>query len=62
MACLQAIGHLKQLTRLELHRNKGLTQPGLMQLTVLSRLQKLTVDHAAEVTPDLLEQFWAALR
>jgi hypothetical protein len=64
MACLQAIGsRLTQLTCLSLLNNPGLTRYGLMQLTGLSRLQELDVDRdGAEVTDEVLQVFWAALR
>jgi hypothetical protein len=40
VVCLEAIGHLTQLTSLRLWGNEGLTQHGLMQLTGLSRLKR----------------------
>jgi hypothetical protein len=61
MVCLAAVGHLTQLTTLRLP-GSGLTQQGLMLLTRLSQLQELTVHGNEEVTDELVEQFWAAVR
>jgi hypothetical protein len=62
MACLAAIAQLTQLTELRLERNDGLTQQGLMLLTGLKQLQTLSVDRNAEVTAEVVDSFWAALR
>jgi hypothetical protein len=59
--CLAAIAHPPKLTELKLEGNCGLTRQGLMQLTRLSRLQKLGSD-AECMTPHSWQSFWAALR
>uniref|UniRef100_A0A383W9B4 F-box domain-containing protein n=1 Tax=Tetradesmus obliquus TaxID=3088 RepID=A0A383W9B4_TETOB len=59
---LAAVGQLKQLTYLNLRGNDGLTQQGVMQLTGLSRLQRLHVDLNEEVTDEVWDGFWAAVR
>jgi hypothetical protein len=64
LACLEAIGRLKQLTQLRLSCNENMPQHGLMQLTGLSRLE-----HAAcgglcgykQVSDEALTAFWAAV-
>jgi hypothetical protein len=67
LACLEAIGRLKQLTWLSLSGNEGLTQHGLMQLTGLSRLEHVACDDhhynldVAQMTDEALTAFWAAL-
>jgi hypothetical protein len=65
MVCLAAIAKLTQLTALHLHNDfeSGfITRRGLMLLTGLSRLQRLDVGWDGEVTDEVLQQFWAALR
>jgi hypothetical protein len=62
MVCLANVRHLTQLTELRLQGNSGLTQQGLMLLTGLTRLQQLGVDRTAEITDDVLDSFWAALK
>jgi hypothetical protein len=62
MGCLANMRHLTQLTELWLTGNSGLMQQGLMQLTGLTRLQRLGVDRNAEVTDEVVDRFWAALR
>jgi hypothetical protein len=59
---LAAAGQLKQLTCLCLLGNDELTEQGLMQLTGLSCLQQLYVDESEEVTEEVLDRFWAAVR
>jgi hypothetical protein len=60
MACLASVRHLTQLT--ELCLQGGLTQQGLMLLTGLTRLQQLGVDRTAEITDEVVDSFWAALK
>jgi hypothetical protein len=62
MACVAAIGQLVQLTELRLHSDRGamLTERGLMLLTGLLRLQHLDTVGDAELSLEVLEQFWAA--
>jgi hypothetical protein len=62
MVCLAAIGHLTQLSVLRLLGNSGLTKRGLMALTGLSLLQELDVTNDEEVTDEVLEDFWAAVK
>ncbi|KAF6251861.1 hypothetical protein COO60DRAFT_1628761, partial [Scenedesmus sp. NREL 46B-D3] len=62
MACLASVAHLTQPTRLWLAGNSGLSQQGLMLLTGLKRLQSLHVDTNAEVTDEVVERLWAAVR
>jgi hypothetical protein len=62
MDCLAHVGQLTQLTALLLQDNPGLTQQGLMQLTGLTRLRQLGVTRNAEVTGEVIDRFWAALR
>jgi hypothetical protein len=62
MVCLAAVGHLSKLTVLDLKGVGGMTERGLMLLTRLSSLQNLAVTQNAEVTDDVLNRFWAALR
>jgi hypothetical protein len=59
---LEAVGQLAQLTALLLTGNSGLTQQGLLQLTGLTALQRLKVDRSDEVTNEVVESFWAAVR
>jgi hypothetical protein len=69
MVCLWAIGRLTQLTYLALYatscENAGVTEQGLMQLTTLCQLRELGVRlkrDGADVTREVLEVFWAAVR
>lgn len=64
MGCLAVVRHLTQLRALDLRGNGKLTQQGLMLLTRLKQLQQLRVDtdNNAEVTDQLLQSFWAAVR
>jgi hypothetical protein len=62
MACLASVLHLTQLTELCLQGNSGLTQQGLMLLTGLTRLQQLSVDRTAEITDEVVDSFWAAMK
>jgi Leucine-rich repeat (LRR) protein len=62
MACLAALRNLTQLTELRLYWFSGMTQQGLMMLTGLKGLQELSVGRNTEVTNELVESFWAALR
>jgi hypothetical protein len=65
MVCLTAIARLTHLTELVLlddDRVNVLTQRGLMMLTTLSRLQKLELYENDEVTAEVLQRFWAAVR
>ncbi|KAF6255391.1 hypothetical protein COO60DRAFT_1641580 [Scenedesmus sp. NREL 46B-D3] len=62
MACLANVALLTQLTGLRLEGNSGLTQQGLMLLTGLKRLQNLSMARSAEVTGEVVERFWAAVR
>jgi hypothetical protein len=62
MVCLAAIAHLTQLTVLRLWGNSGLTKRGLMALTGLSDLQELSVTNNEEVTDEVVEEFWAAVK
>jgi hypothetical protein len=62
MECLAAVAQRTQLTKLRLEGNDGLTQQGLMLLTGLKQLQQLGVDRNTEVTNEVVERFWAALR
>jgi hypothetical protein len=61
-ACLGAIAHLTQLTELRLAVNEGLTQQGLMLMTGLRQLQQLEVSVNDEVTEEVVERFWMAVR
>jgi hypothetical protein len=65
MVCLAAIARLTQLTGLVLYDAYGqmaLTQRGLIMLIMLSRLQELDLLCNDEVTEQVLERFWAAVR
>jgi hypothetical protein len=62
MACLAPIGQLSQLTALVVVGVEGLTERGLMLLTRLYSLQSLSVKQNAEVTNEVLDRFWAAVR
>jgi hypothetical protein len=63
LACLAPIAHLIQLTELLLGGVDGMTGRGVMLLTKLTQLQRLTVQHNDEVTQEWMDQeFWAALR
>jgi Leucine-rich repeat (LRR) protein len=62
MACLANIRHLIQLTELCLEGNAGLKQQGLMLLTGLMQLQQLGVDRTADITEEVVDSFWAAVR
>jgi hypothetical protein len=62
MAFLAAVGQLRQLKYLYPQGNGGLTEQSLMQLTGLPRLQHLGVDENEEVTDEVLDRFWAAVR
>jgi Leucine-rich repeat (LRR) protein len=63
MVCAAAIGHLTQLTALNLSGNSGVTRERLMLLTGLSRLQRLGLDSrgGAPVSDAVLRKFWAAV-
>jgi hypothetical protein len=61
-AFLAAAGQLKQLNYLCVDRDSGLTERGPMQLTVLSCSRQLYVGKSDEVTNEVLERFWAAVR
>jgi hypothetical protein len=54
VVCLAAIGHLSQLTSLQLKGYKGLTRQGFLLLLAAPRLRRLGVLHNDEVT-----QYWA---
>jgi hypothetical protein len=62
MACLAAIAQLTGLTELQLEDNDGLTRQGLLLLTGLTRLQQLGVDRNADVTDEVVDSFWAAVK
>ena len=63
MACLASIAQqLTQLTALCINGNPGVTAQGVMALTRLTRLQQLDVDRSAEVTDELLSQFWRGVK
>jgi hypothetical protein len=63
MVCAAAIGHLSQLTALNLIGMSKVTQDRLMLLTRLSRLQLLGVGLTNDdtVPDDVLQEFWAAV-
>jgi hypothetical protein len=61
-AFLSAAGQLQRLTCLCLEGNAWLTEQRLMQLTGLSHLQHLRVGKKGEVTDEVLDRFWAAVR
>jgi hypothetical protein len=60
-----ALGQLTQLTLLDIVQGSDdsqLTVGGLMQLTGLRHLEELMFTHSAEITQDVLDVFWAAVR
>jgi Leucine-rich repeat (LRR) protein len=60
-----ALGQLTQLTLLDIAQGSDdsqLTVGGLMQLTGLRHLEELMFTHSAEITQDVLDVFWAAVR
>jgi hypothetical protein len=61
LECLVAVGQMKQLTELQLDSDR-MTQQHLMQLTGLSCLQKFDLYNTAEITDEVIAQFWAAVR
>jgi hypothetical protein len=69
MTCLAAIAQLVHLTSLNIDDwhsdyrcDSKLTREGLMLLTGLTQLQKLQLCRNDEVTDEVVEEFWAALR
>jgi hypothetical protein len=64
LARFEAIGRLKQLTKLSLSGNEGFTQQGLMQLTGLSRLEQAACQDLCgykQMPDEALAVFWAAV-
>jgi hypothetical protein len=59
---LAAIAQLKQLRYLCLRDNFGLIEQGLLQLTRLSCLKHIDVDRNEEVTDQVLNRSWVAVR
>jgi hypothetical protein len=69
MTCLAAIAQLVHLTSLNIDDfdcdyplDSKLTREGLMLLTGLTRLQELELCRNDEVTDEVVDEFWAALR
>jgi hypothetical protein len=59
---LEALGRLTQLTLLQLSRNSGLTEYGLMMLTGLTNLRVMQFTPNSQATPAACDRFWDALR
>jgi hypothetical protein len=58
MACLGSIAHLTQLTRLNLDRNPGVNEQGLMLLTSLRLLRRVNVAGCSGVDAAALARYW----